>query len=32
MGTYINQNLLNNLFYILSSIFVYYFVYDYGKW
>ncbi|ANB58710.1 5TMR of 5TMR-LYT family protein [Anoxybacillus sp. B7M1] len=31
MGTYINQNLLNNLFYILSSIFVYYFIYDHGK-
>ncbi|WP_027410420.1 sensor histidine kinase [Anoxybacteroides tepidamans] len=31
METYINQNLLNNLFYILSSIFIYYFIYDHGK-
>lgn len=32
MGAYINQNLLNNLFYILTSMFVYYFIYDYRKW
>jgi two-component system sporulation sensor kinase B len=32
MGAYINQNLLNNLFYILVSIFVFYFIYDHGKW
>jgi len=32
MGTYINQNLLNNLFYILTSMFVYYFIYDQRKW
>lgn len=32
MGTYINQNLLNNLFYILTSMFVYYFIYDHRKW
>ncbi len=27
---YINQNVLNNLLYILSSIFVFYFIYDSG--
>ncbi|MED2711264.1 sensor histidine kinase, partial [Bacillus toyonensis] len=25
---YINQNVLNNLLYILSSIFIFYFIYD----
>ncbi|MGE7881729.1 LytS/YhcK type 5TM receptor domain-containing protein [Bacillus sp. NPDC094077] len=28
---YINQNVLNNLLYILSSIFVFYFIYDSGR-
>ncbi|PEY38368.1 two-component sensor histidine kinase [Bacillus cereus] len=28
---YINQNVLNNLLYILSSVFVFYFIYDNGK-
>ncbi|HDX9610174.1 TPA: sensor histidine kinase [Bacillus toyonensis] len=29
---YINQNVLNNLLYILSSIFVFYFIYDSGRY
>ena len=29
---YINQNVLNNLLYILSSIFVFYFIYDNGHY
>ena len=28
---YINQNVLNNLLYILSSIFIFYFIYDSGR-
>jgi two-component system, sporulation sensor kinase B len=31
MFTYINQNVLNNLFYILVSIFVFYFMYDHVR-
>ncbi|PGB04449.1 two-component sensor histidine kinase [Bacillus toyonensis] len=29
---YINQNVLNNLLYILSSIFIFYFIYDSGRY
>ncbi|MGG0254470.1 LytS/YhcK type 5TM receptor domain-containing protein [Bacillus toyonensis] len=29
---YINQNVLNNLLYILSSIFIFYFIYDNGRY
>lgn len=31
MGAYINQHVLNNLFYILVSVFVFYFIYDHGE-
>ncbi|PDM40805.1 MULTISPECIES: HAMP domain-containing sensor histidine kinase [unclassified Geobacillus] len=31
MGSYINQHVLNNLFYILVSVFVFYFIYDHGE-
>lgn len=29
---YINQHVLNNLLYILSSIFIFYFIYDSGRY
>ncbi len=32
MGSYINQHVLNNLFYILVSVFVFYFIYDHGRY
>jgi two-component system sporulation sensor kinase B len=31
MGAYINQHVLNNLFYILVSVFVFYFIYDHAE-